>query len=517
MQRQIEIEAQRGRDPFRLKENLCSAYIREKNVKKVEELTKNYIFGDFIHLGIINMHIDMGNIELALKHFDEIRKKRPAFRLTRPDAARLARAMFLEEREWSEIIRIFTENRQPQSQNENVGEIHLFLQTVADTGNPGELDELFDVLVANNFVVKDSHTAGFMVKVHLVNKDLAGAVHTFEKQFEERKFTSNNVPLMMALITANDMEKLGTVFKLVQLKFSDGDAVLSLVTSFIQLGNIDQARVLLDHNMSRISDQAFRKYCDRYYRYAEYSLLENLLAATAGLEYDRSRIYTHLLTHLCAENKTDEALRLWRQQREQDEDPSKEFLIGLESHLRANNVNVPFKLPEGASVLSSHLSPAQLKTIKMALRNGNVDAALEVWPKIKSNHTQYIYFASDLVQLLSKNKRFAEAIDISMQTIKANRRVPDVALRDLAEKLADVGDTQLLERLGESLPCATKRSIQFGAELLKAYVRNGKWDEFFRATLEKAGRNAQINDRIPTINLLALLQKQSIPLAECKC
>lgn len=513
LRRQIDIEVKKGRDSFQLKENLCNAYIEEKNVEKVEELVKNYDFSDFIHHNIIKMHIEMSNTELALNHFNEIRETRPNFKLTRIEAARLARAMFMDEREWSEIIRIFTENKQMPLKGQNVSEIRYFLQKVAEAGNPAEFSELFDVLVATNFVVKDSHMAGFMIKVHLVNNDLPAAVRTFEKQFDERKFTANHVPLMKALITANDMDKLGKVFKLMRTKYSEGDAVLSLVTSFIQVGNISQARALLENNMSRISDHEFRNYCVRYCNYGEYPVLEGLLSATLGLEYDRSKIYSQLLGHFCDENKIDEALELWRRQCGENEEPTIEFLHTLASHLKKNNLSVPFPEPEA----TPQLSPLAFPEMRKALQKGDPVAALKSWEHINENHSLYTYYASDLVRLLAKNKRYTEAFDISIQTIEAERRVTDVALCDLNQRLAADGHSQLLEQLGEAVPRTTKRSIRFGCELLRAYEKNGKWDEFFNSTLEKRSRNANISERIPMINFLTLLRKQSIPLSQCKC
>lgn len=519
LRRQIDIEAKNGRDTVRMKENLCNAYIAAKNVEKIEELTKNYTFGDFIHHKIINMHIEMGSTEHALDHFNEIRKSRPNFKLNRNDTVRLAHAMFKEKREWSELIRVFTENKQIRLKGQNGNEIRLFLQTVAETGKPAEMDELFDVLVENNFAVKDGLTAGYLVKVHLVNNDLAAAVHTFEKQFEESKLISYLVPLMKALIVTDDLEKLQKVCKLVHSKRSKADTVLSLVTSFIQLGNIDLARVLLDHNMPHISDHSFRTFWERYNEYGYFSLLEGLLEATAGLDYDCRIIYSHLLGHLIDQNKTDAALDLWRQQLDRNEEPSKEFLQVLASHLNENGLRVPFHEPFAiAPMLPSHLSPEGIQEMKTALRNADVDAALEFRTKIKPNSTQYVYLTSELLRLLCKSKidRSTDAVDIAIESFELNRRVNDESLCDLIQRIADDGHTQLLERFGDYLPRPTKRSIRFVSELLKAYERAGKWNEFFSTTLRKLHRNAYVNDRFPMMNLLAHLQKQNIPLSECK-
>lgn len=476
-------------------------------------------FSDFIHHNIISMHIDMGSTELALIHLAQIRKARPNFKLTRKEAARLARAMFKEEREWADIIRIFIENKPQRMEGRNVLDINLLLQTVAESGNPTEMNELFDTLVENNFAVKDSQAAGYLVKVHLVNNDLSAAMRTFEKQFEEKQFISNHMPLMMAFIVANDIEKLQKVFRLMQSKYSEADAVLSLITSYIRIGNIDLARVLLEHHMPRISDYTFRKYYERYHNYGEYTVLEGLLAATVGLEYDRSVIYTYLLVEFCAQNNTRAAVELWHRQRDNQEESSRNFMQTLSSYLKDNGFKVPFHVPEVIALLPPHLSPEGIAEMKTALQLEDADGALASWSKINVNSTHYSHLSSDLVRLLSKSKsnHNTEAVDVTIKSIEMDRRVSDESLRELVQRLADDGDLQSLEQLYDALPRTTKRSIQFNPELLAAYERSGKWNDFFRIILRKVNYGMYVADRIPKLPLLKLLQKGSIPLKECKC
>lgn len=499
----------RGGDANRLKESLCVAYIKEKNVEKVEELTKTGTFAEAIYHDIINMHIDLGNTELALNHFERIRSIRPTFKLTRKDAGRLGHLMFKEDREWSEIIRVFIENRQQpiRSDDWNTKEIHFFLEAVANTRNPGELSELFDVLHANNFLIKDSHVAGFMIKAHLKNEDLPNAVGTFEKQFAENKFTSNYLPLMVALLVANDMEGLEKVFKCMQLKYSNGDAVLALVTAFIEIGNLELARVVLNHSASLITDNDFRQHCARCSMFGRHAMLENLISATEGLGYDRSIIYSSLLAHYCAKNQVDQALELWRRQISKNEEPSNDFMIALASCLKKNSLNVPFEVPK------PKLKQEEGAGKNAAARSEKVDAALKRWEIAYPKSVRYIYLTSNLYQSLSESK---EAAVTEIKLIQVKRRVFDDALRDLVLRLDNDGEIELLERLGNALPTPAKRSIHFGLLLLKAYEKADKWDEFFSLTLAKKRKNLNINDRIPMEDLLVRLQKQSIPLNQCR-
>lgn len=519
MQKQIEIEAKKGRDTFKLKENLCIAYIEEKNAEKVEELAKTGTFSDFVYHRIIDMYTERGSTELALAQFDQVRSIRPNFKLNRSGTARLAHAMYKENREWFEIIRLLIQNKQQRSEGRNVNDMNHFLQTVANAGNPAELTELFDVMIANNLLVNDTNAAGFMVRVHLVNKDVPSALRTFERQFEEHKFTPNYVPLMAALIGNNDMDGLQRVFKCLQAKFSKGNNVLELATSLLNIGNIEQARVVLKHSYSHITDHDFRRHCERYSKFGQYDMLQNLLAATVGLEYDRSIIYSSLLAYYCAQNQTAQVLDLWRTQRDQHEKPSRHFLLGLASYLKEKSLNVPFTVPEPEQPLvPSYMSAGGILETERAIKEGDADAALEQWQEVSPNSSRYFILSSQLVQLLSTSElnRKKEAMDVAIRSINLNRRVSDDALRNLIQRLSSDGESQLIEKLGDLLPIPTKRSIQFGSELVKAYEQTGNWDDFFSTTLTKKRMNANVSDRIPMEDLLTLLQKQAIPLLACE-
>lgn len=503
-----------GRDTVQLKEKLCIEYIRERNTEKIEELTKSCTLSDFVYHRIIDMYTRMGSTENAIRQFDEIRSIRRSFTLPRGETARLANAMYKENREWAEIIRLFTENKQQRPEGRNVNDINLFLHTVTNAGNPAELVELYDVMVANNLLVKDSNVAGYMVKVHLVNKDLPSALQVFERQFEEHKFTSNHVPLMSALVAVGDMEGLEKIFKCMQTKFTKGNSVLELVTGLLNIGNVELARVVLKHSRSHITDHDFRKHCERYSTYEKYDMLQHFLNVTGELEYDRSYLYSSLLAHFCAQNETNQALDLWHLQRDQNEEPSCDFLLGLAAYLKGNGLHVPFAIPKpDQPLVPPNVSLEGIMETKKAIEQGDVDAALQYLNEVNPNSTRFSSLSSDLIRLLLKNKldRKTEAIDIVTRNIKLNRKIYDDVLHKLVQQLSADGDIQSLERLGDLLPIPTKCSIRFGSELVKAYQKTGNWADYFSTTLTKKRMNVNVSDRIPMEDLLTLLQNQSIP------
>lgn len=548
LQKMIEIENERGRDTIRLQKILFNAYIREKNVAKVNELVESCAMGLGDHRDIINMHLEIGNTEQLLDYLNAVRKNIPNFKLLRFQTARLARAMFNEKREWSDIVRLFAENKQDQPETGNLVDIRRLLGAVTSSGNAEQLNELVNALIENNFMVLDNRTAGLLVSVHLANKDLPAALQTFENQFKEKGTTAGKVPLMKALIEANDMEKLQEVFDMVLSKSSEGSAVLLLAQSFIEVGNIRQARVVLKNNLLRNSQYSFRKGCEYFYEKGEYTVLKGLLEATYGLEYDRRDIYYYLLQLYCKENKSQEALELWHKQLDQDEVPTNQFLQTLASHLNKKGIEVPFDVPTGtvepvqpskrtvrpstpvksatnSQPIRSKTPKVNLSTQELALKNAiqqeETDIALELWEKIDSNLNQYVYLSSGLVQLLSKNNRNAEAVSVVTRVVELKKTVNITALSELTQRLVENGDLQLLDRLSDSLPRHTKRNLQLGNANLNACEASGKWNEFFQNILAKTeNASAETIDKIDmgiqSQKLLEILQNQSIPLKECK-
>lgn len=538
MQKKIEIEEEKGTNSFPLKKYLLNAYLREKNVEKVDEVARTISLRGRKQREVINLHIEMSSTYQVLDYLSEVRKTDPNFVLLRYQAARLGCAMHKENREWSEIIRVFIDNKQLESVRTNLKEVNKLLGAVTDTGNAEQLHELCNVLVENNFLVEDGGTTGNFIKVHLLNDDLPEALRAFEKQFKEKHTTYGKLPLMKALINVDDVENLQKVLDIVLTKQSDANAVLSVAQSFIQEGHIRRARVIMENYLERKPDDSFSRRCEFYHKNGKYDVLEGLLEATDGLECDRSLIYYYLLLHYCSQNEIQKALDLWRKQQALDERPTEIFLQTLASHLHQHDLDVPFQVPkvteaEKAPELTAETKrtkaaaskgPSNLSAeaaLKKALQLKDADAALIQWKKLNPNGVQSAHLASALVNLLSQGNRNTEAAEIAIQVAEVGTNLSVGPLRNLIQRLAEDGELQLLDRLSSSLPRETRRTIGISHEILKVYEKCGKWDQFFARILEKC-ENAtdenieNVEDGIRTLRLLKILQKQSIPLNECK-
>lgn len=322
LEKRINIEDEKGRDTTWLKKNLFDAYVREKNIAKVNELAKICDIGKREHSKVIDMHLELGVTDQALNYLNEVRNTVPDFKLLRYQAARLACAMFDMGSEWREIIHMFIDNKQTEPVKENLNELNKLLRKVTDTGNAARLNELLNVLYENNFLFEDKRIAGNIVRVHL-NKGL----------------------LMKALIEIDDGKKLQRLLDVIDPE----TALLSVVHNFIEDGKVSEARSIIKKNLSLITGEAIHQRCEYYHRNGKNTMLEGLAEATNGMGYDRREIYYYLLLHYCKENKTQEALELWHKQQSEDQIPSRFFLLTLASHLNRNGMKVPFEVPSEAT------------------------------------------------------------------------------------------------------------------------------------------------------------------------
>lgn len=123
--------------------------------------------------------------------------------------------------------------------------------------------------------------------------------------------------------------------------------------------------------------------------------------------------------------------------------------------------------------------------------------------------------------MLITSNRNTEPVDIAIQAANSGKIVFNGPLRHLFQRLAEDGEVQLLDRLGDSLPILTRHNLKFGDENLKAYEKIGKWDEFYKIILEKCEKATDdsfenIEGHIAVISLLKLLRNKSIQLNECK-
>lgn len=543
----IEIHEEKGNNTAPLKKLQFRSYIREKNVSKVNELKSTVELTDANHNDIIEMYHQVGDCSGALNYLVEVRKDHPAFHLKGFLAMRLAQLMYAEKRDWHDILSFIVENKQPTRPTDNMNETETFLRDVSRAGNAAQLSEAHDILFQNNYLVHP--VTGLLVTVHLQNNDLAEAVRAFEQQYKAKFSTAGKISLMKALIQANDMEKLQSVFDMVLSRHSESRATLILARAFLEIGNIRQARVVLKNNLLRNENHSivFRNDCKYLHESGRIGVLEGLLEATEGLEYHRGDIYFYLLLHYCKQNQSSKALELWYKQLDEDEKPSKAFLQKLASHLNENKLEIPFHVPEAdpeklvaeAPRLTNNRIAPKHESVKTpetprkltkrteevallkAIEQGNADVALELWKKIDSNSKRYTELTSYLIRLLSNTNRRKEAIDIAVNTLASQKDVYNTVLAAVTQQLAADGDLESLDRLDQALSPNKKHKIQFYRTSLKAYEVTGKWKDFFDRVLAQTENAtdetiADVNKRIHIGTLLRQLQNHSILFNECK-
>lgn len=125
LEKMIGIKEETGSDTIRRK-ILFNAYIKEKNLVKIDELAKTGILHNQDYSRLIDLVGEIGSVDQVFYYWKQVRETKPNFKLLRYQVARLGLNMLKAKHEWSEIIRSFTENKQerPPSSNQDFFSIY---------------------------------------------------------------------------------------------------------------------------------------------------------------------------------------------------------------------------------------------------------------------------------------------------------------------------------------------------------------------------------------------------------
>lgn len=227
------------------------------------------------------------------------------------------------------------------------------------------------------------------------------------------------------------------------------------------------------------------------YRYREEGLLqplEGLREATKDLSYiDRSDIYYQLLLSYISKTDCDKALGLWTEMQEEDCQPTEKFLFTLGNFLKENGHHVPFVMPKMDAApeveKSKYTVPtdSELARFRQLLRNNQTDEALQL--KIYLPNQLTINDYSHLLENLAKEERQNEAAKLCLEMLKKNMHPLPRIFRFLLNKIANTGDVETMESIGNKLNSDMKKLLSFDNRLCHANIVAGKAEQYLETLL----------------------------------
>lgn len=210
-----------------------------------------------------------------------------------------------------------------------------------------------------------------------------------------------------------------------------------------------------------------------------------------------------MLITYCKANATDKALGLWTLLQEEGEVPSDQFLSYLGKHLKSQQREVPFIMPED-------------KTRKPTKTQGELVEEI-VTRKEPSKPTKND--VSIHIETMTKNGQLSKAMDVAIKSIEHGVIPKTGVLRFLLRSLGEAGNVEKIQQLGKCVNDSLKRRITYDDKLtmatfargagaqhvdnLYAVVKSAKTDEELDNALRKFPRSGALASVIQDDELVA--------------
>lgn len=212
--------------------------------------------------------------------------------------------------------------------------------------------------------------------------------------------------------------------------------------------------------------------------------LEGLLEATKELSHiDRSNIFYHLLITYCKAKETDKALGLWTLLQEEGEIPSDQFLSYLGKHLKSQNREVPFIIPEE--------KPKQTVKKQQGDVVENIVTRKEASKPTKNDVSIHI-------ETMTKDGQLSQAMDVAMTSIEHGVIPKTSILKYLLKSLAEVGNVEKIQQLGRYINDALKRRITYDDKLTLAIFTRGAGAQHIDNLLESV-KSAKTEEELDSL------------------
>lgn len=324
---------------------LFLAYIREENIRGIEELMAN---GTFSITGanystLIKLYTNGGNLNSALDMLKRARAKNTTYKMSSNRTAKLVALMFEKRRDFREIKNILRDHRQDKPELHHSSFEHL-MDGLAANSKPKLVEQLFDALIEYKYIKPTVKSTGPLVTVYLNNGLYAEAVEKFEYLANTYKFAVVTMILFNHLIRNKEVALLERAFDIFKRIHGDSNAHCRLAFAFVECEKDDQAKAIFQRGRIKHFSTNISRECKQFVKYGRAQAVKTLLKATKGIECDRHEIYQALLDIYYKQNKAQEAINLWNEYSTEGISTKHTFKIKLAKLLEANSIDILFKL-----------------------------------------------------------------------------------------------------------------------------------------------------------------------------
>ncbi|GBP92171.1 Leucine-rich PPR motif-containing protein, mitochondrial [Eumeta japonica] len=522
LERMIEQGKSRNSNVSGLQKQLISSYINENNVQKLNHFLMTLESEDFVltafTLGqLLEFYCQNNDVEKALHYKKVIEECYPDYTVGNYKIVLLSQALITVGRseEAIELLKKLDKKNSELNSYMVNSKCWQILNYFAEQKDVVKVQEFTDVILKH--ILEPSNVMlGPLIKVHLLNDDLDGAISEFDKCCKQYRSTPWKTEIMKRLIMTEDANRLQWLADLSTQIHGEVNILHDLVLAFIECGRLRQARRILETPGLHTRSQRLESACERYAEEGKTEFLEGLLEATKELSHiDRSNIFYHLLVSYCKADETDKAVGLWTLLQEENVIPSDKFLMYLGQHLQEKNREVPFVIPvldnskktkETLSQSSNQLKQREF-TDKPHTQNENLTKNKAI---------------NDKIDNLINSGKPAEAMDVTINAIKSGTMPQITMIRRLLKVLSDEGNVDKLAMLSDFLTPELKKKLTYDNKLISAKFSQGGGAEYINKlwiSYQSAKSNEDFEDimrRYPRSSALEQILENEDLLQICK-
>ncbi|XP_076067194.1 bicoid stability factor [Oratosquilla oratoria] len=496
-------------------------YARNKDVEKAEEVkqkldAEEYVYGIGQYVLLIDMYVNAGHLESAMKLLKELQQREPEVVLSPIKTIKLASLMVAEEKldDAQKSLEDGAKGLPDETEQDQMILNHLcwkMLNSMAEKGDVASIKKLHKVLFDCKYVQPSTMQLGPLIKAHFANDDLKGAMEEFTDICRTYKVTPWKHELTTRFIKLEDTENLQNIMDLSIEIHGEMNSLYDLIFGFIECGRIRQARKILETPGLRARHNRLELRCERYAAEEKVVEMENLISVTRDLfDVDRQMMFNQLLQVYKKKNNFDKALGIWTSMQEENIEPSEAFLYDLGTFLKSNGKPVPFVMPEVKTqepTKSNKLNEKFNEAVK-----SDLEAAVDTKKKVESSGKQLsVTSTSKLIEAMVKEERYDEALRLTKEMMGKGQHPTPKIFKFLLNKLASVGDVDSFLYFDEHLSQSVKKAVSFDNRMCNAFVSGNKAVEYLdllRSDLKRPDFDASaLGSRFPKGGILSFMEK----------
>ncbi|OQR71027.1 hypothetical protein BIW11_11252 [Tropilaelaps mercedesae] len=460
---------------------LLSAYCREKQVDKVEQMLQK-LAGRKLPAGALALLIDLnvfkGDVDTALKFYREAKDQ--YFSIDSTKLISLA-TLAVSEGRLAEAKDILAQNLSKTSESQLQRSAVSLIKATVDKYGVDEALKMVDEYVAKFVPIVNVILSPIMRHV-LESGDLSASVELFKNIASRYRLTPLKNELCLKLITDDNTKELYNIHEIATELYGHSKACVDLALAYVESGQIDKARALLQDLPRRVPESRVQFLCEWMVERGNVDTLSAFASLLGEFGYAKDNLYHELIRCHCRNDDVDKALEQWTKAQEENVILSNRTLRYLAEMLERNGREVPFVVPSDDEWQGMTLGQGDTSFLSL-LRKSSLDTALAFREQaISEGRPLHMMEESELINALVEANQLERAFQILRETLQKRngiRKYPrSRTVRLLLSTMAQEGMVEQIKSLEPLLNENLFKLFAYHDTLCQAYVCANRASEY---------------------------------------